>query len=56
VSVAPHRAEPSGDRQPAERIHDVAELRKIARELRRRVVRLVAPTGRGYVQQALGAD
>jgi transketolase len=51
--IAPSRA---GDRQPAERIHDVAEPRKIARELRRRVVRLVAPTGRGYVQQALGAD
>ena len=56
MSVAPHRVEPSGDRQPAERIHDVAELCKIARERRRRVVRLVAPTGRGYVQQALGAD
>jgi transketolase len=56
VSVAPHRAEPSGDRQPAERIHDVAELHKIVRELRRRVVRLVAPTGQGYVQQGLGAD
>jgi transketolase len=55
VSVAPHRAEPSGDRQPAERIHDVAELRKIARELRGQVVRLVAPTGQGYVQQGLGA-
>jgi hypothetical protein len=56
VSVAPHCAEPSGDRQPAERIHEVAKLRKIARELRRRVVRLVAPIGRGYAQQGLGAD
>jgi transketolase len=56
VSVAPHRAEPSGDRQPAERIHDVAELRKIAGELRRRVVRLVALTGQGYVQQGPGAE
>ena len=56
MSVAPHRAEPSGDRQPAERIHDVAELRKIARELRRRVVRLVVPTGQRRVQQGLGAD
>jgi hypothetical protein len=52
VSVAPYRAEPSGDRQPTERIHDVAELRKIAREMRRRVAR----TGQGYVQQGLGAD
>jgi transketolase len=33
-----------------------AELRKIARELCRRVVRLAAPTGQGYVQQGLGAD
>ena len=56
MSVAQYRAEPSGDRQPAERIHDVAELRKIVRELRRRVMRLVAPTGQGYVQQGLGAD
>ncbi len=55
MSVAPHRTEPSGDRQPAERINDLTALKKIARELRRQVVRLVAPTGQGYVQQGLGA-
>jgi transketolase len=48
----------SGDetsRQPAPRIDDQVELRAIARELRRQVIRLVAPTGQGYVQQGLGA-
>jgi transketolase len=42
-------------RQPARRTRDVAELKVIARELRKQVVRLVAPTGQGYVQQGLGA-
>jgi transketolase len=55
MNADPLRAEPSGNRQPAALIHDVAELRRIARELRRQVVRLVAPTGQGYVQQGLGA-
>lgn len=34
---------------------DIDELNSLARELRRQVVRLVAPTGQGYVQQGLGA-
>lgn len=42
-------------RQPAPRITDPAELARIARQLRRRVIELVAPTGQGYVQQGLGA-
>jgi transketolase len=42
-------------RQPAPRIRDVAELRRIAHRLRKQVVRLVAPTLQGYVQQGLGA-
>jgi transketolase len=43
-----------GDRdRPATR--DVEALRRIARDLRRQVVRMVAPTGQGYVQQGLGA-
>lgn len=46
---------PARERQPAPRITDVAELKRIAQELRRQVVRLVAPTGQGYVQQGLGA-
>ncbi len=37
------------------RTRDIAQLRRIARELRRQVIRLVAPTGQGYVQQGLGA-
>ncbi len=41
--------------QAAPRVRDVAELRGIARELRRQVIRMVAPTGQGYVQQGLGA-
>lgn len=36
-------------------IRDVDKLNAIARELRRDVIRLVAPTGQGYVQQGLGA-
>ncbi|CAH1692671.1 Putative uncharacterized transketolase family protein y4mO [Hyphomicrobiales bacterium] len=43
------------DRQPAPRIHDEAELRRIARNLRKQVIRMVARNGRGYVQQGLGA-
>ncbi|WP_157944654.1 transketolase [Mangrovicella endophytica] len=42
-------------RQPAPRVTDAAELRSVARELRRQVIRLVRPTGQGYVQQGLGA-
>ena len=42
-------------RQPAPRLSDLAELKQIARELRRQVVRMVAPLGQGYVQQGLGA-
>lgn len=34
---------------------DPAALRRIARDLRRQVIHLVAPTGQGYVQQGLGA-
>lgn len=44
-----------GERQPAARIRDAAELARIARSLRRDVINLVAPTGQGYVQQGLGA-
>lgn len=39
----------------APRIRDVAELKRIARQLRRQVIHMVAPTGQGYVQQGLGA-
>ncbi len=39
----------------APRVRDPGELRRIARELRRQVIRMVAPTGQGYVQQGLGA-
>jgi transketolase len=43
------------DRQPAPLVRDPKALRAIARELRRQVIRMVAPTGQGYVQQGLGA-
>lgn len=43
------------ERQPAPRTTDVVELARIARRLRQDVIRLVAPTGQGYVQQGLGA-
>lgn len=36
-------------------ITDPAELARIARDLRRQVIHMVAPTGQGYVQQGLGA-
>lgn len=36
-------------------VRDLAELARIARGLRQQVIRLVAPTGQGYVQQGLGA-
>lgn len=39
----------------APRVRDLAELQRIARELRCQVIRMVAPTGQGYVQQGLGA-
>jgi transketolase len=42
-------------RQPASREHGVERLAEIARDLRRDVIRLVAATGQGYVQQGLGA-
>lgn len=45
----------SVQRQPAPRIVDVVELRKISSELRKLVVRLVGQTGQGYLQQGLGA-
>jgi transketolase len=43
------------DRQPAPRVSEIPELKRIAGELRRQVVRMVAPLGQGYVQQGLGA-
>jgi transketolase len=43
------------DRQPAPHVHDLYELEAIAQELRRQVIRMVAPLGQGYVQQGLGA-
>jgi transketolase len=43
------------ERQPAPRISAVAELKRIASNLRRQVVQMVAPLGQGYVQQGLGA-
>lgn len=42
-------------RQPAPRERDLARLAEIARGLRRDVIRMIAPTGQGYVQQGLGA-
>lgn len=39
----------------APRTRDLAALQRTARELRRQVIRMVAPTGQGYVQQGLGA-
>lgn len=41
--------------QAAPRIRDLPTLGRTARELRRQVIRMVAPTGQGYVQQGLGA-
>lgn len=43
------------ERQPAARLRSPEDLRRIARNLRRDVIDLVAPTGQGYVQQGLGA-
>ncbi|WP_378941387.1 transketolase [Mesorhizobium sp. ANAO-SY3R2] len=40
---------------PAPLLRDIPSLERIARELRRQVIRMVAPTGQGYVQQGLGA-
>lgn len=48
-------AEGTHSRQPAARIHDEAELARVARNLRQQVIRMVARNGRGYVQQGLGA-
>lgn len=42
-------------RQPAPRITDVEELKRVAAELRREVIRMIARLGHGYVQQGLGA-
>jgi transketolase len=42
-------------RQPAPRILNPGDLQAIARELRRQVIRMIAPSGHGYVQQGLGA-
>jgi transketolase len=36
-------------------VFDPAALHEIARNLRRQVIQMVAPTGQGYVQQGLGA-
>jgi len=55
MMTAARQGNTSRERQPAPRVTDVAELKRIAQELRRQVVRLVAPTGQGYVQQGLGA-
>jgi transketolase len=41
--------------EPAESQIDCAALEAIARRIRHDVVRIVAPTGQGYVQQGLGA-
>jgi transketolase len=49
------RDERIGQRQPASRTRDLRELQAIARELRREVIRMIAPSGHGYVQQGLGA-
>jgi transketolase len=49
------RDELTGQRQPAPRIRDIRDLEAIARELRRQVIRMIAPSGHGYVQQGLGA-
>jgi transketolase len=49
------RDERIGQRQPASRTRDPQELQAIARELRREVIRMIAPSGHGYVQQGLGA-
>jgi transketolase len=43
------------NRQPAPRVRDLDTLRAIAQELRRQVIRMIAPAGQGYVQQGLGA-
>jgi transketolase len=43
------------DRRPGNQAHDLARLRSVARELRRQVIRMIAPSGQGYVQQGLGA-
>lgn len=40
---------------PAPLLRDLPSLERTARELRRQVIRMVAPTGQGYVQQGLGA-
>ena len=49
------QAETTGHRQPAPRIRGRDALQAIARELRRQVIRMIAPSGHGYVQQGLGA-
>jgi transketolase len=42
-------------RQAAPRVTDVSELAAIAKQLRRDLIRMIAPRGQGYVQQGLGA-
>ena len=49
------QAETTGHRQPAPRLRDREALQAIAQELRRQVIRMIAPSGHGYVQQGLGA-
>ncbi|MBX3582917.1 MAG: transketolase [Rhizobiaceae bacterium] len=50
---------PSSDaaagRQPAPRISDPEVLHTISQELRRDLIKMIAPIGQGYVQQGLGA-
>lgn len=53
--LADARIDPRDDSHHDPRITDPAALADIARELRRQVIRMVAPTGQGYVQQGLGA-
>jgi transketolase len=50
-----NRTVPRDGARAAPRVRDPGELARIARELRRQVIRMVAPTGQGYVQQGLGA-
>ena len=42
-------------RQPAPRNRDPVDLARIAQGLRRHVIRMILPSGHGYVQQGLGA-
>ena len=50
-----NRPKPRTAAVPAPHVREPVELAQIARELRRQVIRMVAPTGQGYVQQGFGA-